>query len=151
MSDNPHFATVESWDAAEELIGFPPLRPSDTAGYELHSLRVHVKDHRLRDLSIEERTLEAHYGGFVFTQSGPGRAEARRLAVDQSYGASAQEVTVAGHEARGYDEGPVPEPDDPDGQMPAVVVWADGDRFLLVAGGELALPTLLRVAASVYA
>lgn len=151
MNENPHFASVDSWAAAEELIGFTPLEPSDTAGFTLESLRIHVMDHRKRDLPIEERTLEAHYGGFVLTQAAPGRSEARRLAYDLAYGAAPQEANVAGHEARSYAEGPVPEPDDPDGQMPAVVVWPDGDRFMLVAGGDLYVPALLRIAASLYA
>lgn len=153
MTDNPHFAAIEDWPAAEELIGFAPLQPADTAGLALQSLRVHVVDYQMRDLPPPERTLEAHYGAFVFTQSGPGTSEARRLALEQSYGATARAVTVGGHEARAYDEGPVPEPDDPDGQMPAVVVWADGDRFFLVAGAtdDLKLADLFRIANSVYA
>lgn len=153
MTDNPHFATVEDWAAAEELIGFVPLQPSDTAGLALDSLSVHVMDYRMRDLPREERTLEAHYGSFVFTQSGPGASEARRLALEQSYGQAPRDVTIGGHEARAYDEGPVPEPDDPDGQMPAVIVWADGDRFFLIAGAtdDLKLADLFRIANSVYA
>lgn len=149
MAENPHFASIEDWAAAEELLGFTPLRPSDTAGRPLDALRVHAMDYRMRELPIDERTLEAHYDGFVFTQSGPGNAEARRLAYELSYGTVAREATIAGRDARAYDEGPVPEPDDPDGQMPAVVVWPDGDRFLLLAG-ELDVPTLLRIAASIY-
>ena len=150
MTDNPHFASIEGWADAEALIGFPPLQPSDTAGFMLDSLRVHVMDYRLRQLPPEERTLEAHYGGFVFTQSGPGREEARRLACDQSYGAEPKTATVGPHEARAYEAGPVPEPDDPAGQMPPIVAWADGDRFLFMAGVELELPALLRIAGSIY-
>ncbi len=153
MNANPHFATIEDWSDAEEHIGFAPLQPSDTAGHALASLRVHVMDYQMRDLPPSERTLEAHYGAFVFTQAGPGAEEARRLALEQSYGATARAVTVGGHEARAYDEGPVPEPDDPDGQMPAVVVWADGARFFLVAGAtdDLKLADLFRIANSVCA
>ena len=152
MNENPHFTAVEDWPAAAELIGFEPLRPNDTAGFTLDSLSVHVMDHRMRRLPPEECTLEAHYGGFVFTQSGPGAAEARRLAYDSFYGPSPLDASVGTHAARAYDEGPVPEPDDPDGQMPALVVWQDGDRFFLLAGAVdgVDVPVLLRVANSIY-
>jgi hypothetical protein len=152
MNENPHFATAEDWAAGGELIGFEPLTPTDTAGYDLDSLRVHVMDYQMRQLPPEERTLEAHYGGFVFTQSGPGASEARRLALEQSYGAAPRAVSVGGREARAYDEGPKPEPDDPDGQMPALVVWADQERFFLIAGADdrLKLADLFRIANSVY-
>jgi len=150
--ENPHFATVEDWAAAEGLLGFTPLRPSETAGYVLDALRIHVMDHRMRELPRGQRTLEAHYVGFVFTQSRPGEAEARRLAFDLAYGAAARQATVAGREGRTYEEGLVPEPDDPDGQMPAVVVWPDGDLFLLIASGTdgVDVPALLKIAESVY-
>lgn len=153
MNENPHFAAVEDWVAGGELIGFDPLTPTDTAGYALDSLRVHVMDYKMRQLPSEERTLEAHYGGFVFTQSGPGTSEARRLALEQSYGEGPRAVSVGGQEARAYDEGPEPEADDPDGQMPALVVWADGERFFLIAGADdqLKIADLFRIANSVYA
>ena len=150
MNDNPHFATIETWADAEPLIGFTPLVPRHLAGFELQSLRVHVMDHRRRQLPIEERTLEAHYGGFVVSQAKRGTAEARRLAFEVSYGAEARQTSVAGHEARAYALGPEPELDDPDGRMPAVVVWPDGGLFLLIASGELDAADLIPIAASLY-
>ena len=50
MNETPHFATVESWADAEELIGFAPLQPFNAEGNTLDSLRVHVMDHRMREL-----------------------------------------------------------------------------------------------------
>jgi hypothetical protein len=148
VNDNPHFATIDTWDDAEPLVGFRPLVPRYLAGFDLQALRVHVMDHRRRDLPIEERTLEAHYGGFVLSEAKRGTAEARRLALDASYGAEPRETSVGGREARVYELGPEPEPDDPDGRMPALVAWADGELFLLVASGELSADELLAIAAS---
>lgn len=150
MNDNPHFASIDTWEAAEPLLGFMPLIPRDTAGFELQSLRIHVMDYRQRDLPIGERTLEAHYGGFVLSEAKRDAAEARRLAFEASYGQVVEQATVGGHEARAYELGPEVDADDTDGRMPAVVVWPDGELFLLVASGELDSAQLLKVAASLY-
>src|SRR6516165_672696 len=38
-------------------------------------IRIHVRDHKLRELSINDRTLEGHYGGFVLSQARKGTDE----------------------------------------------------------------------------
>jgi len=38
-------------------------------------IRIHVRDHKLRELSINDRTLEGHYGGFVLSQARKGTYE----------------------------------------------------------------------------
>src|SRR5207248_8244131 len=65
---NPHFETARSWKAAQELIAFTPLEPKYTAGLRLRSIRVHVRDHKMRELAVGDRTLEAHYGQFAISQ-----------------------------------------------------------------------------------
>lgn len=147
---NPHFETPLNRRAARDLVGFAPREPSDTAGWRLRTLRVHVRDHKQRRLPLAERTLEAHYEGFVVSQSRRSAGEARRLALVVSYGPSAREGSVAGHQARLYELGPVPPADDIDGRSPAVVTWCDGEMFFLVASGELPVDTLVRVANSLY-
>lgn len=150
MAANPHFVAIASWEEAAALVGFEPRVPGDTVGQELSALSVFVRDHKLREVSQAERSLEAHYGGFVVTQSQPGREEATRLALETSYGRSPRAVVVAGNEGRSYALGPVPDPDDIDGRAPAVVTWADGPRFYLVASIELDVDVLLQIAASLY-
>ena len=71
-----HFQTAHSWSAARLMLSFDPLKPEYTAGLRLQSLRVHVCDHKLRELPIGDRTLEAYYGHFVFSQARKGVAEA---------------------------------------------------------------------------
>lgn len=46
------------------MLKFRPLEPRHTAGLRLQSIRIHVRDHKLRELSVDDRTLEAHYGSF---------------------------------------------------------------------------------------
>jgi len=116
MASNPHFASVPSWNAAEPMLTFRPLIPLYTAGFALQGLRVHILDHRKRDVPIGDRSLEAHYGALVVTQSRKGREEARRLACDVSYGRLRSEARIAGHNASVYDLGPEPEPGDIDGR-----------------------------------
>ena len=82
----------------------------------------------------------------MLSQARRSRREARRLALDVSYGADPQDVQIAGHAARLYEHGP--EPDDTDGRMPAVVTWSDGELFFLVASGELSTETLVTIATS---
>src|SRR5262245_47383289 len=150
MSSNPHFAAASSWEAAESMLTFKPRVPTHTAGLALQTLRIHVLDHKKRDVAPAARTLEAHYGSFVVSQSRKGVAEARRLALGGSYGRSPRDGRIAGHEARIYDHGPEPPPDDIDGRAPAVVTWHDAGMFYLIATGELPLETLVTIAHSMY-
>ena len=106
MPENPHFASAASWDQAREMLAFQPFQPAFTAGHELRSLRIYVRDHTMRELAIGERSLEVHYGQFVISQSRKGADEARRLALDVSYGRGPQEGAIAGHAARIYELGP---------------------------------------------
>lgn len=151
MTDNPHFRTASSWPAAETLLTFRPVKPRQTEGFDLRSIRVFIRDHRHRDLAVAERSLEAHYGGFVLSQARRPVEEARRLALDVAYGSAPRPAVIAGHEARVYELGPVPEPDEIDPRSPAVVSWHDGELFLLLASDSLPADTLVRVATSIYA
>ena len=147
---NPHFLTVSSWEEARDELAFAPLRPAETAGHALESLSIFVRDHKHRDLSIDERILEAHYGAFSVSQSRPGSEEARRQVVEVPYGSGAMQALVAGHEARFYELGPEVDPGDIDGRSPAVVVWHENARFYLVASYTLELEVLTRIADSLY-
>jgi ankyrin repeat protein len=147
---NPHFEMTASWLAARTRLTFQPLEPKNTAGRRLQWIRIHVRDHTLRELRIDERTLEAHYGDFVLTQSRKSVDEARRLALDVSYGREVREALVAGRAARVYERGPEPAPDDIDGRSPSVVVWHDAEMFYLIASGEMTADALLPVAESLY-
>ena len=91
-----------------------------------------------------------HYGGFVLSQSRKGASEARRWALSVSYGAEAKSADVAGREGRMYPLGPVPEADDIDPRMPAVVTWCEGEMFYLVASDTLGPDDLLVIARSCY-
>jgi hypothetical protein len=145
-----HFATPTSWDAARALVTFVPRVPNATAVAAPPALRVYVRDHKLRAVPIGERTLEAHYGRFVFSQSRRTPEEARRLALDVSYGRAPQEASILGRPARVYELGPEPMPDDVDSRSPAVVVWHDGEMFYLLASGEMTAEALATIAMSVY-
>jgi hypothetical protein len=147
---NPHFETARSWKAARAMLAFRPLEPRYTAGHRLQSIQIHVRDHKLRELPIEDRTLEAHYGAFVLSQAQKGASEARRLALDVSYGLAPREGRIAGRAARLYEHGPEPPPGDIDGRSPSVVTWHDADIFYLIASGEMSADDLVRVAVSLY-
>lgn len=147
---NPHFDTAASWSAARTMVTFQPVEPKDTAGRLLQSIRIHVRDHKRRELRIDERTLEAHYGDFVLSESRKGADEARRLALDVSYGREVREALVAGRTARVYELGPEPAPDDIDGRSPSVVVWNDADMFYLIASGQMSADALMPIAESLY-
>ena len=151
MAENAHFAAVSDWTAAQAMLAFEPRRPTLPAGFEPARLRIFMRDHKLRELAVGERTLEAFYPGFVFTQSRKGVEEARRLALDVSYGRDRHEASIGGHAARAYELGPVPEPDDIDGRPPSVVTWHDGEMFFFLASGELPVQELIPIAASIYA
>ena len=146
-----HFETVANLEAAAQLVAFQPRLPAFTAGFELESLAVHVADHRKRPLAVQERSLEAHYGGFVIDQKRASSADdAKRRALSTSYGSNAQLTSVAGREARSYALGPEPDPDDIDGRRPSVVVWCDANMFFLLASSQLEHGTLLQIATSLY-
>jgi hypothetical protein len=147
---NPHFVTASTWAEARDLLSFSPAVPSETAGRSLASLRIHIRDHRLRDVPVGARTLEAHYGSFVLSEASPGTSEARRLALEVSYGREPHAARIAGREARMYELGPPVPADDIDGRSPAVVAWHDGDRFYLIASTELPAATLVGIASSLY-
>ncbi|MEQ8861713.1 MAG: hypothetical protein RIC56_23980 [Pseudomonadales bacterium] len=115
MIDNPHFREVTSWEEAGAWLSFTPLRPAHTAGRELKSLSVFVRDHRHRELAEADRSLEAHYVDFVVSQSSPGPTEARRKALEVSYGADPVEIWVGGHPGRRYELGSRVPADDPEG------------------------------------
>ena len=147
---NPHFETASSWEAARALLAFRPVPPSDTVGFRLQSLRVHVMDHRRRRLPVEARSLEAHYGGFVLSEAMYRADEARRLALEVSYGRDGRAGEISGHEGRVYELGPEPEPDDIDGRPPAVIVWHDDGMLYLLASHTLPADRLLVIASSLY-
>ncbi len=151
MTENPHFLKVPDWQAAADQLDFPPLEPTYTGSAVLQSLQIFIRDHKLRELPVEERSLEAHYGDFVFSQTLRKEAEARRLALTERYGPDAKTISVAGRSGRSYEIGPEVPPDDPDGRSPAVVVWHDGPRFYLVASTILGADELAAIAASVHA
>ena len=131
-------------------MNFRLLEPKETAGYHLQSIQIHVRDHKLRELSRDDRTLEAHYGAFVLSQAWKGVDEARRLALAVSYGREPIEARIAGCGARMYELGPEPDPDDIDGRSPSVVAWHDGEIFYLIASGEMASEALMSIATSLY-
>lgn len=147
---NPYFEAAASWDEARQRLSFEPIEPKDTAGFELEALRIQVADIDHGELAPDNRSLEAFYGGFVLTQAEKGVVEARRWALEVSYGPDPDPVTVAGHPGMGYDLGPEPPPDDIDPRMPAVVTWHDDDRFFLLASATLETERLLDIALSLY-
>ena len=150
MNDNSHFQKVSSWKAARKLLDFEPLVLADTKRVRLQSLYVYVRNHKQRELPIGDRSLEAYFNGFVFTQKQTSSAEARRLALSTSYGLEGHDTRVAAHSGRLYELGPVPPPDDIDGRSPAVVVWYDGRMFYLIASTEKTAAELLEIAQSLY-
>ena len=145
-----HFLSAPSFEAASTYLMFAPAVPGYTAGLSLTSIRIHIRDHKDRDLPPERRTLEAHYRRFVLSQSRPGSEEARRLALDVRYGRVPQDVRIAGCAGRVYDLGLEPPPGDIDGRSPAVVTWHDRDLFYLVASSKLPSEELIRIAESLY-
>lgn len=133
------------------MLDFQPLELVAGAGFDLQSLTIHIRDHKQRELPILDRSLEAHYGGFVFSQQARADEDAAtRSALETSYGRAPLEVWFGGHEARMYEMGPEVEPDDIDGRMPSVVVWSVGNMVYLLASGELSADALVRIAGSLY-
>jgi len=149
-ADNPHFEAAESWEPAAAEVAFIPRQPQYTGGHARRSIRIHVRDHKLRLLPVSERTLEAHYGAFVLSQARSGRVEAERRTLEVSYGRESKEATISGRPGRIYELGPDPGPDDIDGRNPAVVTWHDDEMHYMVASAELSAGTLLRIANSLY-
>ena len=94
-------------------------------------------------------TLEVHFDGYVLSQAQRDHVEAMRLA-ELRYGPDASEITVVGRPGIIYELGPEPEPDDIDPRPPAIVTWADGDLFLLLASDTRPASDLLQIAASLY-
>ena len=77
-----------------------------------------------------------------------GFDEARRLALDVSYGRHPIDIEIAGDPGRSYELGPEVPEEDIDGRAAAVVAWASGDRFHLVASSELERSVLIEIAES---
>jgi hypothetical protein len=150
MAGNPHFESAADWTDAAGRVTFVPLVPRFTAGGALKGLRIHVRDHKLRELPLEERILEASYETFAFSQSRRTAVDARHAALAVSYGRDPRPVWILGREGKGYELGPVPEPDDIDPRSPSVVAWADGEMFYCLASGQLPLTGLIDVATSIY-
>ncbi|MEN8762063.1 MAG: hypothetical protein ABF290_06470 [Thiogranum sp.] len=150
MTYNPHFVTLHSWKAARTMLVFQPLEPRNTAGHCLQSISIHVRDHKLRELPVADRTLEAHYGFFVLSQARKGVKEAQRLALVVPYGAEGSDAQIAGCAARVYELGPEPPADDVDGRNPSVVSWHDGGMFYLIASDRMSSSELVRIAGSLY-
>ena len=150
MPRDEHFHTAATWEEARTLLTFEPKQPHDTAGRTLQSLQVHIRDHKRRELAPEDRTLEAHYGTFVISQSQPGPEQARKWALTTSYGQTMREGKIAGRDARVYELGPEALADDIDGRSPAVVAWHDGPVFFLIASTELPAADLEQIARSMY-
>lgn len=119
-------------------------------GQRLQSLRIHLRDRKLRELSLADRTLEAYYESFVFSQAWKGAEEAQRLALAVSYGLGGRDEQIAGCPARTYEMGPEPSPDDIDGRSPAIVTWHDGEIFYLIASNEMSSAELVAIARSLY-
>ena len=110
MTTNPHFESVATIAEARAKLSFEPREPSFTRGVKASGLRIHVLDHKRRELTVEQRSLEAYYPGFVVTQAWKGRAEARRLALEVCTAASRGPPGIGTHDARLYELGPVPRP-----------------------------------------
>jgi hypothetical protein len=146
----PRFLAPTTWEEATALLDFVPRRPADTRGFTLHGLRVHVRDHRRRDLPRHLRTFEAHYKGVAVCQSRPGASAARRRAMVVRYGPDVMPIRIRGHEGRAFPLGPDVPPDDIDGRSAAVVTWHDGPMFHFVMSTQLQVDELTLVAASVY-
>jgi hypothetical protein len=150
MTSNPHFETALSWKSAQAMLTFQPLEPKDTLGHRLQSIRIHVRDHKLRPLTIDDRTLEAHYGSFVLSEAHKGANEARRLAIAVPYGPAGRDAQIAGCPARVYELGPEPPVGDVDGRSPSVVAWHDAEMFYLIASAEMSSDELIKIAVSLY-
>lgn len=147
---NPHFEAVNSMAEARPKLLFEPRQPLHTAGLVLQCINIYVRDHKQRQVAVAERSVEAHYGAFVVTQTWKGVDEARRWALDVAYGPDGRDARIAGHAARIYELGPQVPADDSDGRSPAVVTWHDGEMHYLIASDQLCRAELVRIADSLY-
>lgn len=100
----------------------------------------------MRDVSP---TLEVYCDGYVLSQAKRDQAEVDRLTA-QIYGPDPIGVRFAGHEGVIYQLGPEPEPEDIDPRQPAVLTWADGALFFLIASDTIPAADLKDIAASLY-
>ncbi len=151
MLENSHFKSATSWRVATEKLNFKPLVPRKNFRHNLKSLRIYVRDYKMRELPIDDRSLEAYFESFVFTQAQKIDAnEAKRQTVKVPYGSFGREVFIAGHVGRAYELGPEPPADDIDGRSPSVVVWHNGNMFYLLASDEMFSNDLVKIADSIY-
>ena len=148
---NPCFVTAETWADAAALVEFEPVVPPVHWAGPPQCLRVHVADHKRRDLPIRDRSVEAFYAGLVFTQSHKARHEAHRLVFETDYGSCPRRLSVAGHPARAFELGPEVAVDDIDGRAPAVVVWHRDGLFCLLASDRETADALVARAAMLMA
>ncbi|MBT8404140.1 MAG: ankyrin repeat domain-containing protein [Gemmatimonadetes bacterium] len=148
-SPPPHWAQPTDWEAAGRWFGATPARPRDTLGRTVQAFRVRLRDHRDRLLPAAGRDLEVHFDDFDFTQVSVGHEEARRRALEWSYGPEAMELRIGPHAGRGYERQPDPPEADPDPPLPTVVTWWVGERHFLLASATLAVAQLIEVAHSV--
>ncbi len=139
---NKHFISVDGWDEAAATLGFEPLRPRQ----EARAFRIHVRDHRMREVAP---TLEVHFAGFVLSQALREPDEAGRMAAER-FGPDPRQVLVGGHPGFVYELGPEPGPDDIDPRPPAIVTWADGALFVLLASESMEANDLLEISGSLY-
>jgi hypothetical protein len=86
----------------------------------------------------------------VVSQSQRAPDEARRLALEVSYGRNPIVARIFVHDARVYELGPDPGREDIDGRSPAVVTWYDNNMFFLVASSNMEVAELQRIAMSLY-
>lgn len=142
----PAFTIIASWTDAAALVTFVPRVPQPEPPGPVR-LRLHVRDHRGRAFGEAERTLEAQYPQFVLSQSRHAHHQAQRLAFGRTYGRGGYAIVVGGRPGRAFPRGPEPEPGDFDRPSPAVVTWADGALFLLLASDELTPEDLAAVGA----
>ena len=144
------FLVPSTWREAAELVAFSPMIPKHLGGRPIKHFRVHVRDHKQRDLPLRDRTLEAWFDDFCFSQSFHSSEEATRKASETSYGRNPQQVFVGGHEGRMYELGPEVPPDDIDGRDSAAIAWSDGPMFYFLASGRITLAELLPIANALY-
>lgn len=132
------------------MLSFRPIEATRLKAHRLQWIRVWVRDHKMRELPVSGRTVEAGYGPFTLSQAWRGVGEARRHALEVSYGRDGRETHVARCPAKVYELGPEVPPDDIDGRSPSVVTWHDEEIFYFLASYEMASEQLLQIAAALY-
>jgi 3-oxoadipate enol-lactonase len=151
VDSTDRFVTPLTWKDAARLVEFKPIVPRKTRGRQLKRFRVHIRDHKARDLPKRERTLEAYYDGFAFTQRLRSPDDARRDAMGPRYGPKTRDVVIGGHQGSMRELGPEVAPDDIDGRDSAIITWSDGPMFYFFFGSrEMTLAELLPIARSLY-